>query len=74
MCKAMNRSIWNVVFGGFGATPAPKSGTAAKSTERFSQLKSMSSLDSLKAVAPSSLYLAMAGRQGQHLVQELSSN
>jgi len=29
MCRAMNRSIWSVVFGGFGATPAAAGPAAA---------------------------------------------
>ncbi len=28
MCRAMNRSIWNVIFGGFGAEPPKSSGNA----------------------------------------------
>ncbi len=33
MCRAMNRSIWNVIFGGFGAKPKKSSAGAADAPE-----------------------------------------
>ncbi len=75
MCRAMNRSIWNVIFGGFGA-PAP-SGPAAgavparpvteASAERVADL-----LRSAKSVIVVPGY-GMAVAQAQHPVRELTS-
>ena len=75
MCKAMNRSIWNVVFGGFGATPAPKSGTAAKIDGEIQPIE-IDELSGLTEGCGSIIVVpgyGLAVAQAQHLVQELSS-
>jgi len=75
MCKAMNRSIWNVVFGGFGATPAvtgakkgagPVGKVSEATVEQVAQL-----LGASKRVIIIPGY-GMAVAQAQHPVKDLT--
>ena len=74
MCRAMNRSLWSVVFGGFGAAPAPSSGTKAPAgpvqeatAEQVAEL-----LASARSVIVVPGY-GMAVAQAQHPVKELTT-
>jgi len=73
MCKAMNRSIWNVVFGGFGEAPAAAAtGGAPAGTVRETQVAEVVEL--LRAarsviVVPG---YGMAVAQAQHPIREIS--
>ncbi len=75
MCRAMNRSIWNVIFGGFGAeAPKPAAGAPAQPAgevqdidhatlaERLSEAKSV-------VIVPG---YGMAVARAQHAVRELT--
>jgi H+-translocating NAD(P) transhydrogenase subunit beta len=74
MCRAMNRSIWNVVFGGFGATPKKSSAVVATpegevisvTAEEVSELAS-----NAKKVMIIPGY-GMAVARAQHLVHEFA--
>ena len=77
MCRAMNRSIWNVVFGGFGAAP-PKKNVAAGEAVPAGKVNETS----VKEVAAQLLTAknviivpgyGMAVAQAQHAVKEISS-
>lgn len=75
MCKAMNRSIWNVVFGGFGATPAPAASSDVKIEGEIQpiEIDELSSMtDGCESVIVVPGY-GLAVAQAQHLVQELST-
>ena len=73
MCKAMNRSIWNVVFGGFGEAPAAAAtGAAPAGTVRETQVAEVVEL--LRAarsviVVPG---YGMAVAQAQHPIREIA--
>ncbi len=71
MCRAMNRSIWNVVFGGFGATPTTKKGEAitGKITETNAE-EVAGLLNASKRVIIVPGY-GMAVAQAQHPVKQL---
>ena len=77
MCRAMNRSIWNVVFGGFGAAPKAKGtsdGPAApvgKVNETTDKEVAEQLLAAREVVIVPGYGMAVA--QAQHAVKEISS-
>jgi NAD(P) transhydrogenase subunit beta len=75
MCRAMNRSIWNVVFGGFGATPATSTPGQSASSGPVNSASTEQVADLLRAakrviVVPG---YGMAVAQAQHPVRELTT-
>ncbi len=75
MCRAMNRSIWNVVFGGFGAAPAPGTAATAVGTRPVHEASVQEVSDLLRSaknviVVPG---YGMAVAQAQHPVQQLTT-
>jgi NAD(P) transhydrogenase subunit beta len=74
MCRAMNRSIWNVVFGGFGAEPAAAKGGAQAPAGKYRETNVAETADMLRA-ARSVIIIpgyGMAVAQAQHPVREVT--
>jgi H+-translocating NAD(P) transhydrogenase subunit beta len=75
MCKAMNRSIWNVIFGGFGATPPPSAkGGPEQPPGEVQEIDAPTLAATLKAsknviIVPG---YGMAVARAQHAVRELT--
>ena len=75
MCKAMNRSIWNVIFGGFGATPAPSAkAKPAQPAGDVQEIDATTLAADLKAaknviIVPG---FGMAAARAQHAVREMT--
>ncbi len=74
MCKAMNRSIWNVVFGGFGATPTSsgkaKDAPAGKVNEATAEQVAQLLLAARSVIIVPGYGMAVA--QAQHPTKTLS--
>jgi NAD(P) transhydrogenase subunit beta len=74
MCRAMNRSIWNVIFGGFGATPPASSKAAAQPAGEVHDIDAQALAERLKQsksviIVPG---YGMAVARAQHAVRELT--
>jgi len=73
MCRAMNRSIWNVIFGGFGAAP-PKAKGPAQPAGDVQDIDAATLADKLRE-AKSVIIVpgyGMAVGRAQHAVRELT--
>jgi NAD(P) transhydrogenase subunit beta len=76
MCKAMNRSIWNVVFGGFGESSGAAVATTASGPPRSVNETNIAGLTELLLHAKSAIVVpgyGMAVAQAQHPVKEIST-
>ncbi len=76
MCKAMNRSIINVIFGGFGAKPTKKKSDSAGDEEQreVAEIDAEETLDAL-LVAKNVVVVpgyGMAQARAQHAVREMT--
>jgi H+-translocating NAD(P) transhydrogenase subunit beta len=76
MCRAMNRSIWNVIFGGFGAAPPPskKKDAAAQPAGEVQEIDAAGLAAKLKEskeviIVPG---FGMAAARAQHAVREMT--
>jgi NAD(P) transhydrogenase subunit beta len=75
MCRAMNRSIWNVVFGGFGAAPAAGAGQRVAKAGPVREA-GVEQVGELLRAAKSVIVIpgyGMAVAQAQHPLRELTS-
>ncbi len=76
MCKAMNRSIWNVIFGGFGTAPAASSKSAVdnsgKSVVEYTDDETVDAIKDAKNVIIVPGY-GMAVARAQHAVNEMTA-
>jgi len=77
MCHAMNRSIWNVVFGGFGAEPTGKAKAKAAADPSLQvHATTVEEVSALLLAAKSVILVpgyGMAVAQAQHVVKEITS-
>ncbi|MBF0386432.1 MAG: NAD(P)(+) transhydrogenase (Re/Si-specific) subunit beta [Candidatus Omnitrophica bacterium] len=71
MCKAMNRSLVNVIFGGFGQVQKKKLGGEKKTAQAISVEDAQLVLEAAKTVIFAPGY-GMAVAQAQHAVRELT--
>jgi len=74
MCKAMNRSLANVLFGGFGATPSGGGGGGAK---QQGTVREVTAEDAAMLMAYANQVIVVPGyglavAQAQHVVRELA--
>jgi H+-translocating NAD(P) transhydrogenase subunit beta len=72
MCRAMNRSFSNVLFGAFGATDAVGSGTQEQGTYRSASVDEAADLMKIASSVVIVPGYGMAVAQAQHKVRELA--